>query len=190
MSKQAEKSTITSPVKTQSSKEASGSSNGDRSNLEQIKDLLYGPELQSQLALIKQTESQLSLAIDTLSKRVDDLFSQQDKKLETMFAKLEATLEKEQKQRNDDTKSIQQAMDTARKETHVLVQEASAESGSAEEKLANEIAQLESTMEYRFKELGDKLNQSEASLDDNKADRTMLADLLQSVAKQIEKGKS
>jgi hypothetical protein len=192
-----EKQTKSASSKSSRTSKVSGRGNGsnnavkntDLSNLEQVRDLLFGHDLAQLRSQLNLLDDKFNEAIQVLEKSMAVQFKKQHQAIQSLTSTISVSLEKESNQRQSGLEKLKQDLQSSNKTSQQMIQQAADEAATAEEQLRSHLSLLESGVEQAFSEINHKLDNTETHLDGSKTDRTLLVSLFKTMASEIEKGR-
>jgi DNA repair exonuclease SbcCD ATPase subunit len=170
------------PATKQSSSEDIPQVSGGSSNLDKVRDLLFGEEVQLLTAQQKQLEEKLSRMIEDLGAQTSSRISELENMLSNRLDNVAADLDSEGKLRGQEDKGLSQQLGEARESIEELEAQTANKLADLYDQLMGECDRLQKEAD----KLGANLENASQHLTADKADRTTLANLLKSMAASLE----
>ena len=169
---------------TQQSQQATESSNHN-SEIDRVRELIFGDQSRSLDSKIIKLEQVFNESIVQLRTEAKTQFSLMAQKVEQLGDRLEDMLAAEGRERLADVKHLQGSLDLALEQIENNHEENAHMQMELDKSFSAQLALLEQEVIARHESTLQKLQTAKDHLSNNKADRSLLADLLQTMSQEI-----
>lgn len=153
--------------------------------IDQVRDLLFGQEARAQRAEIDALRKALTQQLERVDAKLTDRLDKLSDQLAAEVRSLEAALGDEGKARAEGDDALRAELAQTDSALAELDQRMQAEHEAIRKQLAEEATALREALEAAMSALSQRLADTEADLDDRKADRSAIAALLRGVADDL-----
>jgi len=168
------------------SKEESSPNSKDEHQLYKIRELLFGEQLRDIETAIKSLGDKLSISLHVVNGNLQSEIKQLNHDLEHKITQLNHQQIDINNQHNSTEKLIEDSLSALSSEFHTYQQSDDEHQKSTETHLIDMVEKLSQELNKKHIEAMEKLNVSANELKNNKADRKTLADLLSTMASNLE----
>lgn len=153
--------------------------------IDQVRDLLFGQEARAQRAEIDALRKALTQQLERVDAKLTDRLDKLSDQLAAEVRSLEAALGDEGKARAEGDDALRAELAQTDSALAELDQRMQAEHEAIRKQLAEEATALREALEAAMSALSQRLADTQADLDDRKADRSAIAALLRGVADDL-----